>query len=158
MLAKKPFKLNRGCAIALVLSWAVMIVLGFGVVRLSQLPNELDTGLGRAGRLMNILVSADVGHRVMLTVHTGKIVYIEFLDRPGVYRAEDIAISDDEWQVLNAAYQQWCTNPPHSGEQDGSRVYDIGISCSSDFGRHIQVQETQLPPEVSTLFKRAARQ
>src|SRR5688500_18460348 len=121
MHAKKPFKLNRGCAIALVLSWAAMIVLGLGGVWLTQLPNELGTGLGRAGRLMNILVSADVGHRVMLTVHTGENASIEFLDRPGVFRGEDIAVSDDEWQVLNAAYQQWCTNPPHSGEQDGSR-------------------------------------
>jgi hypothetical protein len=75
-----------------------------------------------------------------------------------VFRGEEIALSDDEWHVLNAAYQQWCTNPPHSVEWEESRSYDMGISCSSDFGRHIQIQETQLSPELRTLFKRIATQ
>jgi hypothetical protein len=158
MNPKKSFKLSRGCAIGLVLASVVAIAIGACMVRLLQWPNDLGTGLGRAGRVINILLSAKAGDRQMLEVYQDRTVIHEFLDRPGVFRAEDVALSDDEWRVLSAAYQQWCTNPPQSVAWGAYGSYDIGISCSSDFGRHIQIQETQLSPEIRALFKRVTTQ
>jgi hypothetical protein len=155
MKPQKPFKLNRGCSLVLVLAWALMIVIGVLGFRLLQLPNELGTGLGRAGRLMNVLVSTDAGHRQMLAVYDDGHANLEFLDKAGLYdRFAIVSMSDNEWHVLSAAYQQWCTHLPQKVEQGASRIYDIGISCSDAFGHHIQVQETQLPAEMRLLFNR----
>jgi hypothetical protein len=92
----------------------------------------------------------------MLAVYDSKTVNFEFLDKTGLYgRYEPVVISNEEWLALNAFYDQWCTNPPKTVLHNNSAVYQIGLSCSTAFGRSIEVQETMLPPVINTLFKRA---
>jgi hypothetical protein len=152
----KPFRLNRGCSVALVLTWVVMILIAVCMLRLLQLPNGLGSGLGHAGRLMNILVSTAPGQRKMLAVYDSKTVNLEFLDKTGLYGGyEPVVISDEEWLALNTFYDQWCTNPPKTVPHSNRLFYQIGLSCSTAFGRSIEVQETMLPPVINALFKRA---
>ena len=158
MITKKAFRLNRSCSIILVLAWVLTILIGVCLFRLLQLPNELGTGLGRAGRMMNVLLSTKPGTRQVLSVYESGTVIREFIDKPGLFRGEEITISNDEWHALNVLHQQWCTNPPKNPASTGIAVYQVGISCAgaSAFGQYIQVPETSLPAEVNELFKRIA--
>jgi hypothetical protein len=155
MNTRKSFQLSRGCSIAFVLAVVLTFLMGACLFRTLLLPNGLGSGLGHGGLIMNILLSAEVDHREMLAVYDDGNVYLQFPDKQGLYgRYEIINKSGDEWQALEAVYQQWCTNPPKSEERVGIRVYEIGISCSAPFGHYMRVPETALPPIIDGLFKR----
>ena len=153
-MTRKPFQLSRGCSIAVVLTWGLIVVIGACVFRISQLPEDLGLGLGRGGRIANILVLAEPGYRERLAIFENGEAGLEFPDKPGIYgRAQAITLTAEEWQAFNAAYQEWCATPPRT-DQAGGSAYAMGLNCGVTFGRYIAVPEIQLPPTLLRLFKR----
>ena len=160
MRTKKPFQLSRGCSIALVSSWVLLFTLGGCLIWLTQLPNDLGSGLGRGNRIANILVVATPGQRVRLVFHKDGSAGLEYVDKPGIFnRAREITLSNEERQSFKAVYREWCVKPPQRVNQTGGRSYAMGFSCenfSERYIRYIVVSETQVPPILLNLFERAA--
>ena len=157
MKSKQSLQLSRGCAMALVSSWAIILVGGACWFWLSQLPSDLGTGLGRGGHIANILVVATPGQRAILGFSDGGDAGVGFPDKPGVFsHGSDIRLSDEEWQAFSTVYEEWCIQPPHRTRFTGEHFYTMGFSCGTPFGRYIEVADSQLPPILLRLFERAA--
>ena len=155
-MTQKCFQLSRGCSIALVSSWALVFLIGACVFRFSQLPYDLGTGLGRGGHIANILVSAKTGHHEELSIFEDGTAVLSYPDQPGIFnRAPAITLTPEEWQAFNAAYQNWCTTPPRRTDQPNVPIYVMGFSCGKTFGQYIVIPESQVPPVLLRLFKRA---
>ena len=155
-MTNKPFQLSRGCSIAVVLSGALIFLIGICVFRLSQLPNDLGIGLGRGSRIANILVSAEADHHQRLVIFDNGDAGLEFPDKSGIFgRAQEITLTAEEWQAFNVTYQEWCVKPLQRTDQAGGQVYTMGLSCGTTFGQSIEVSETQVPPILLHLFRRA---
>jgi len=156
-MAKKSFQLSRGCSIALVCSWVLIFLIGVCLFWFFQLPDGLGSGLGRGDQIANIVVLAESGHREWLSIFENGKAVLSFPDQPGIFSsAPPITLTFEEWQAFKAVYQEWCARPPLRTDEVGVPVYAMGLSCGTQFGRYIVVPETQVPPIVLRLFKRAA--
>lgn len=157
MAFKQSPQLSRGCGMALVSSWAIILIGGACWFWLSQLPSDLGGGLGRGNRIANILVVTTPGQRVKLSIFDGGNAAVGFPDKPGVFfRGSNLNLSDAEWQAFSTVYEAWCIQPPQRTRFTGEHYYTMGFSCATPFGRYIEVADSQIPPILLRLFERAA--
>ena len=129
----------------------------------SQLPNDLGSALGRGGHIANILVVAKPGQRTVLGISEGRTeieggnAFVGFPDKPGIFsHGSNIHLSDEERAAFREVYDALCTKPPRRIRFTGEHFYTMGFSCGASFGKYIEVADSQIPPIVLNLFRRAA--
>ena len=152
---------RRFLVIALAIVWAIAAAIGASYLFKQPLrKNDVTIGLGRAGRLMNILIPAQLGRgeRMISIYNDGDIQYWSPQDT-GVFATvwADLAVTHAEWQAIVALRLRWCQSPPkYLPISVGAPIYEVGWDCPGDlFAKRVQIPATLIPPEMTRVVERA---